>query len=67
MTGGVGTGGGRGGLNMGEIPSNDPEDLQNISDEGEAGEDEDGQRSFGSNNNNMDMGSDLEDDLQIKP
>ena len=52
---------------MGEIPSNDPEDLQNISDEGEAGEDEDGQRSFGSNNNNMDMGSDLEDDLQIKP
>lgn len=62
-TTGTGTSGRRGGLNLGEIPNNDVEDLHNVTDEGDVAEaeEEDGQRSFGSNNNNL--GSDLEDDL----
>ena len=58
----VQTNGRRNGLNMGEIPSNDPEDLGNISDEADGFDAEDGRGSFGSNNNNL--GSDLEDDLK---
>lgn len=59
----------RGGLNMGEIPDDEPEDLNNgsMSSEGDRPirDGIDGRQSFGSNNNNL--GSDLEDDLQIKP
>jgi len=71
----------RGGLNLGEIPSRededdqdlreipsrvDDEDLHNVSAEGEVAEDEEGAHSFGSNipnNENYNLGSDLEDDL----
>ena len=51
---------------MGEIPDNSPEDLNNMSNDGEVAEDEDGRQSFGSNicdGENNNFGDDLEDDL----